>query len=129
MREGADEQRLAEAGGALEQHVPAGDESPHHLVDDLRLADDDVTDGALEMRDCVRCLLQCHLELFRHRFLSNDAPSRCSDVFNGPHSIDVRRSFAPNAGLRLEVLPNMLSVFLGDVASFDAVHLAGTDHP
>ena len=40
----ADDQRLAEAGNAFEQHVPAGEQRDQHVVENLDLADDDLGD-------------------------------------------------------------------------------------
>ena len=44
VRDGADEHRLAEAGDALEQDVPAGDERGQRALDDVRLPDDQLAD-------------------------------------------------------------------------------------
>ena len=44
--ERAHQQRLAQAGHALEQHVAAGEQAAEDAVDDVLLADDDLTDLA-----------------------------------------------------------------------------------
>ncbi len=50
-RQRADEERLAEAGNAFEQHVPADEEARQHAADDVALADDDLADLGFECRE------------------------------------------------------------------------------
>ena len=48
LRQGPDEEGLAEARYALQQDVPAGEERDEHLVHDLVVADDDLVDLLFE---------------------------------------------------------------------------------
>ena len=46
--DGAHQQRLAEAGDALQEHVAAGDQGGQRALDDVVLADDDLADLVAE---------------------------------------------------------------------------------
>jgi hypothetical protein len=48
LGEGADQERLAQPGDALEQDVAADEQGGEHAADDLRLADDDLADLGLQ---------------------------------------------------------------------------------
>ncbi len=48
LAERADEERLAEAGHAFEQHVPAAKQRDQGVLNDGRVADDDFADFVLE---------------------------------------------------------------------------------
>jgi hypothetical protein len=61
LRERAHEERLAEAGRALEQRVTAREETDEHLLDDLRLPDDDARDSVLQRRGGLRELVDAEL--------------------------------------------------------------------
>ena len=51
LGDGVDEQRLGEAGHALQQQVAAGEQRDHHALDDDILADDDLGDALADAGD------------------------------------------------------------------------------
>jgi hypothetical protein len=77
LREGLDQECLAEPGNAFQQHMPAREETDQHLVDDLVVADDDLADfgaqrlvGAHELLDSLLLGLAGHGRLRHERLLS-----------------------------------------------------------
>ena len=48
LGDGRDQQRLGQTGHASDDRMPAGQHRDHHLIDDLVLADDDLTNLVID---------------------------------------------------------------------------------
>jgi hypothetical protein len=72
LRQGLHRQRLGQAGHALEQDVPVGEQADQHAVDDVALADDDLADLLAQPVDERRRVLDL---LIDHCGISLHSPS------------------------------------------------------